>query len=90
MLYVQDSLDGESKVFLDPNTLSEDGTCALSGKAFSDDDKILAYGLSQCGSDWITIHFKDVETGKLYFCRLLGIKKPNVRLKKNPWQWFLY
>lgn len=49
---------------MDPNTFSEDGTVALSGKAFSDDDKLLAYGLSECGSDWITIHFKDVETGK--------------------------
>ncbi|XP_054266727.1 prolyl endopeptidase isoform X2 [Macrosteles quadrilineatus] len=64
VLYVQNSLEDEPKVFLDPNTLSEDGTVALSGKAFSEDDKLLAYGLSQCGSDWITIHFKDIETGE--------------------------
>lgn len=63
MLYVQDSLTAEPKVFIDPNALSEDGTVALQATAFSKDEQIFSYGLSSCGSDWITVHFKHVEKG---------------------------
>ncbi|XP_068212511.1 prolyl endopeptidase [Palaemon carinicauda] len=66
VMYVQDTLDSEAKVFLDPNKLSEDGTIAISGSAFSEDGEIYAYGLSNSGSDWISIHFKKVATGEDY------------------------
>ena len=64
MLFVQDSLDGEAKVFLDPNTLSTDGTVALKIAAFSDDEQIFAYGLTKSGSDWFKLQFKHVTEGE--------------------------
>jgi prolyl oligopeptidase len=64
VLYVQDSLDGEPRLLLDPNTWSKDGTIALSGLAISDDGKLIAYGKAEAGSDWNTWHVLDVATAK--------------------------
>ncbi|MEQ8998180.1 MAG: prolyl oligopeptidase family serine peptidase [Coleofasciculus sp. B1-GNL1-01] len=63
VLYTLTSLDGEPRVLIDPNTLSEDGTIALSGIAISDDGNRMAYGLSTSGSDWQEWKVRDVETG---------------------------
>ncbi|MGY3944970.1 prolyl oligopeptidase family serine peptidase [Aeromonas tecta] len=51
-----------AEVFLDPNTLSPDGTTALDQLSFSRDGKRLAYSLSLAGSDWREIHLMDVES----------------------------
>jgi len=64
VLYTVTSLTGEPKLLLDPNTLSADGTVALSGLAVSDDGRLVAYGLSASGSDWQEWRVRDVETGK--------------------------
>jgi prolyl oligopeptidase len=64
VLFWLDSLKGEPKLLLDPNTLSTDGTVALSGMSISEDGKLMAYGLSAAGSDWQEWRVRDVDTGK--------------------------
>lgn len=63
VLYVKSSLSAEARVLLDPNTLSEDGTVALTSYSISKDGRRLAYATSASGSDWLTWHIRDVETG---------------------------
>lgn len=62
---MQDSLEGEPRVFLDPNKLSDDGTVALTGLSFSHDGKYAAYTISRSGSDWTEIYVLDTVTGQL-------------------------
>jgi len=64
ILMVQDDIDGEAIVLLDPNKLSEDGTVALAGIEVSTDGKYLVYSVSKSGSDWNEIYVRDIETKK--------------------------
>ncbi len=64
VLYLLPALDAEPQVLLDPNTLSAEGTVALSGTAISDDGELLAYSLSSSGSDWQEWHVREIATGK--------------------------
>ncbi len=64
VFYVADSLTGEPRLLLDPNTLRADGTIAVNGSAFSRDGKKMAYALSSGGSDWQEWHVRDVDTGQ--------------------------
>ncbi|XP_023765857.1 uncharacterized protein LOC111914318 isoform X2 [Lactuca sativa] len=61
ILYIQDSLDEDGEVLLDPNGLSEDGTVALRVFEVSHDARYLAYGLSSSGSDWLTLQVMNVD-----------------------------
>jgi len=62
--YTVTSLTDKPRLLLDPNTLSADGTVALSGLSASHDGKRLAYSLSASGSDWQEWKVRDVETGR--------------------------
>ena len=74
VLYRVDTLGGEPKLVLDPNTLSQDGTIAVTGWSISEDGKLLAYGLSSGGSDWQEWRVRDVETGRDLPDLLKGVK----------------
>jgi prolyl oligopeptidase len=64
VLFVFDALDEEPRILLDPNTLAEDGTAALSAWSVSKDGNWLAYAVSRSGSDWKVWHIRNVTTGE--------------------------
>lgn len=64
VLMVATDLAAAGRVLLDPNTLSDDGTVAVTTLAPSRDGRLLAYGLSVSGSDWQEIAVRDVATGQ--------------------------
>ena len=65
VIYMQETLDGEPTVLLDPNALSDDGTVSLGGISFSNDGKYMAYTIQRSGSDWVEIYVKDMATLEL-------------------------
>jgi len=64
VLYVASALPGEPRALIDPNTLSADGTVALSGTAVAQTGKLLAYGLATAGSDWQEWKVRDISSAK--------------------------
>jgi prolyl oligopeptidase len=63
VLYVADALDAPPRVLVDPNGKRDDATIALSQWEPSPDGKVLAYALSDGGTDWNTWHFRRVADG---------------------------
>jgi prolyl oligopeptidase len=63
VLFVQETLQSEPRLLLDPNTLSTDGTVALSDVSVSSNGKYLAYAIADGGSDWRKIKVLDIATG---------------------------
>ncbi|MCC6446847.1 MAG: S9 family peptidase [Armatimonadetes bacterium] len=64
ILYRQDTLKSEPMVVIDPNTLSEDGTVAVTNAEISKDGSLMAYGLSESGSDRQEIRIRSIDTGE--------------------------
>lgn len=70
-------------VFLDPNTFAEDGTISLGGASFSDDGSILAYAISEGGSDWRKILVMDTEKKEIVEDTLIDVKFSGMSWYKN-------
>lgn len=51
VLYRKDK-NGKEEIFLDPNTFSKDGTTSLADVSFTEDGSLMAYAISEGGSDW--------------------------------------
>jgi prolyl oligopeptidase len=72
--YVQDGLEGEPRVLVDPNTMSPDGTVALAYVSPSEDGRLLGYSISKSGSDRQEIFIRDVESGRDLPDKLVWVK----------------
>jgi len=63
VLYARDGVAGEDRAVIDPNALDPAGTTALDWYYPSDDGRLLAYGLSQNGSEQSVLLVLDVDAG---------------------------
>lgn len=90
VLYIQDSLQAEPRVFLDPNKLSEDGTTALGTYSVSKDGKYFAYAISKAGSDWNEIYVMETETGKQLADKLEWVKFSGISWRENGFYYSRY
>lgn len=66
--------DEEPEVFLDPNTFSKDGTTSLGGISFSKNGKLVAYSISEGGSDWRKVIVKNAETKEVIEDTIIDVK----------------
>ncbi|MBK7250610.1 MAG: S9 family peptidase [Gammaproteobacteria bacterium] len=64
VLYVADSPESPGRVLVDPNVLSPDATIALADFEPSPDGRVIAYALSDGGTDWQIWRFRRVADGR--------------------------
>lgn len=82
ILYRKDK-NGTEEVFIDPNKFSLDGTTALDNISFSRDSKMIAYGISEGGSDWRKVIVMDVESKAIIGDTLKDIKFSGLSWRGN-------
>ncbi len=75
--------NGNAELFLDPNTFSENGTTSLDALSFSKDGSLLAYSISEGGSDWRKILIMNAETKKIIEDTLIDVKFTQISWYKN-------
>jgi prolyl oligopeptidase len=80
VLYWRQGIHGEDRVAVDPNLLNPTGTTALDWFYPSEDGELLAYGLSEDGSEQSVLQVLEVESG-----RLLDDRIPRTRAASLAW-----
>ena len=90
VLYIQEGLESEPRVLLDPNKFSEDGTIALTNLSVSHDGKLLAYGISTGGSDWSEIFVLNIESGEKLDDNVKWVKFSNIAWENNGFYYSSY
>ena len=80
VLYWREGVAGSDRVAVDPNSLSDDGTTALDWYYASEDGRLLAYGISENGSEESVLQVLELDTG-----RLLSERIPRMRAAALAW-----
>lgn len=82
VLYRKDK-NGKEEVFLDPNTFSKDGTTSLGGIDFSKDGSLVAYAISEGGSDWRKVIVLNAVTKEVIGETIVDVKFSGISWYKN-------
>ncbi|MEM9831900.1 MAG: prolyl oligopeptidase family serine peptidase [Bacteroidota bacterium] len=83
VMYVQDNLDAKPEVFLDPNQFSSDGTVSLATASFTKDGSMIAYAISESGSDWRKVLVMDATSQEIVEDTLQDVKFSGIAWKDN-------
>lgn len=74
---------GKEEVFLDPNTFSKDGTTSLADVSFTEDGSLVAYAISEGGSDWRKIIVLNAKDKSVIGETLVDVKFSGISWYKN-------
>jgi prolyl oligopeptidase len=75
--------EGDPEIFLDPNTFSPDGTISLGEFEFTRDGSMIAYSISEGGSDWRKIIVMNANTKEVTGDTLKNIKFSGISWQEN-------
>jgi len=79
----KDLASKEAELFIDPNKFSADATISLAGESYTKDGSIMAYQISEGGSDWTKILVKNTNTLEIIEDTLVDVKFSGVSWKGN-------
>ncbi len=82
VLYRKDK-SGKEEVFLDPNTFSKDGTTSLADISFTEDGSLVAYPISEGGSDWRKVIVLNTKDKSVVGDTLIDVKFSGLSWYKN-------
>lgn len=82
VLYRKDK-SGKEEIFLDPNTFSKDGTTSLADVSFTEDGSLVAYAISEGGSDWRKIIVLNAKDKSVIGETLIDVKFSGISWYKN-------
>src|SRR5690606_18183595 len=82
VLYRKDK-SGKEEIFLDPNTFSNDGTTSLADVSFTEDGSLVAYAISEGGSDWRKIIVLNAKDKSVIGETLVDVKFSGISWYKN-------
>lgn len=83
VLYRKHNKKGKEEIFLDPNTFSKDGTTSLADVSFSKDGSLVAYSISEGGSDWRKIIVRNTKNNTIVGDTLIDVKFSGIAWYKN-------